>query len=516
MTRSPHAIPRRERPVSEAQFRAELADTLRRAGIDRPFTLTFADHVSARHARDPRAYAEVHCESLTFAFAHEARELPDENRLALIAHEVGHAVDPLATENGADRAAERALGIRIVYDPRWPGKGLQRLAPVARNPGTPHYLQLEVTYDGARWVWALSDDEEFLTLSTDDTGYPWGTFSTPSEAVRAGLIPARKIRVHKYPHRHVSTQIRVGEGPEPSPYRRSANPREPNPLEVDDPQEFCERVAKAYDAAPYIDPDEVWRWHKLADHVRKMYRQMLSRVEVGFVDGQPYEDAEQMARDVGRTGVLLISREGNDHPVFDPETNLQFRAVHDYVVHLQQDSDFSELGELRAYNLHRRLAPPDTWPALFTEVAAQACYVNSRGEFPVQKVAVLPGFDFYRVGRQVAANPSAANPREPLELEVDVTHAGRGWHWNVFRTDTDQLLASSADLNEWRPEPSVYDAAHAAEADGMMVAKRLSKKLRRPGGVYIRLKTKHPPKSLGPYRTAANPRHQALKRKLMR
>jgi len=136
MTYSPHDVPRRPEPVSEAQFRAELANTLRRAGIDRPFTLTFADHVSARHARDPRAYAEVHTDSLGFAFAHEAKTLPDENRLALIAHEVGHVVDPLATENGADRAAERALGIRIVYDPRWPGKGLQRLALRSENPAS--------------------------------------------------------------------------------------------------------------------------------------------------------------------------------------------------------------------------------------------------------------------------------------------------------------------------------------------------------------------------------------------
>lgn len=313
-----HTHPKRSPPVSEAQFRSELEDLLRRAvqnrrdlaGLDERYTLRFADHVSARHAKDPRAYAEVHAETADFAFAHEARELPDENRIALIAHEIGHVLDPYATENGADRAAERALGIRIVYDPRWPGKGLQALESV------------------------------------------------------------------------------------------------PNPVEVrrGGASDFCAQLAEAYDRLPLVQPEELWRWDLLARHIRKLYRQMLSRIDVQFVDGQPYADAEQMAKDVARTGVLLISRDFNDHPVFDPETNLQFRAVHDYVVHLQQPSDFSSLGELRAYNLHRRLAPPDTWPALFTEVAAQACYVNARGDFPVQKAAVLPGFDFYRVGRRKAAN----------------------------------------------------------------------------------------------------------------
>jgi len=174
----------------------------------------------------------------------------------------------------------------------------------------------------------------------------------------------------------------------------------PNPVLLADYGDYCEAVSAAYDRAPLVEPDEVWRWEKLIKHVEKFYKRILSDVDVQFVRGQPYESADEMRDAVNETGVLLISKDDNVHPVFSPDQNLKFRAVHDYVVHIIPGAgaaDFSQRGEIRAYNLHRRLAPPDTWPALFTEVAAQACYHSTRGEFPEQKVATLP-FDYYDVG----------------------------------------------------------------------------------------------------------------------
>lgn len=184
-----------------------------------------------------------------------------------------------------------------------------------------------------------------------------------------------------------------------------------NPIRLEDYSAFCEEVAQAYDALPMWDGDEVWRWEILRDSVERMYKQILTKVEVEYVPGQPYDTAEQMRREVQETGVLKISTDFNEHAFFTPEENLHFRAVHDYVVHIipgDRGPDFSERGEIRAYNLHRRLAPRDAWPALFTEVAAQACYANVRGEFPVQKIAVLDGFDFYNVGWYTQPQMAAA------------------------------------------------------------------------------------------------------------
>lgn len=183
----------------------------------------------------------------------------------------------------------------------------------------------------------------------------------------------------------------------------------PNPVVLRDYDDYCEAVAVEYDAAPLVDPDEVWRWEKLIKHIERFYRRMLNKVDVDFVPGQPYDSAKQMRDEVERTGVLLISTDFNEHPIFTPRQNLKLRAVHDYIVHILPGPggpDFSQRGEIRAFNLHRRLAPPDTWPALFTEVAAQACYKTVRGEFPEQKIAVLP-FDYYNVGAEMVANPAS-------------------------------------------------------------------------------------------------------------
>lgn len=191
-------------------------------------------------------------------------------------------------------------------------------------------------------------------------------------------------------------------------------------------RKFCDTVAEHYDELPDTQEDQTWRWEKLADHVEKFYDRIQSRVNVKFVEGQPYDDAEEMAKKVKETGELKISKDFNEHPVFTPEQNLKFRAVHDYVVHIMNADkgiDFSREGEIKAYNLHRKLAPPDTWPALFTEVAAQACYANSRGEFPDQKVAIMPMFDPENVGDWADGRPvvpeQAKDPAERRPSKKD-------------------------------------------------------------------------------------------------
>jgi hypothetical protein len=113
--------------VSEELVIQELVAMARRAGIPGWLKIAFARDLAERHLSDPRAYADV--TGLSFRFAPQIRALPSGNRLGLMAHELGHVLDPYATENGADRAAEAALGIRITYDKGWPGKGLQWTSP---------------------------------------------------------------------------------------------------------------------------------------------------------------------------------------------------------------------------------------------------------------------------------------------------------------------------------------------------------------------------------------------------
>lgn len=163
--------------------------------------------------------------------------------------------------------------------------------------------------------------------------------------------------------------------------------------------DFADRVADAYDAAPDIQPGVEKHWDALNKSNHKLFKQIASRYKIEFVDEDPYTTAEEMRREVDDTKVLKIYKGDSDHPYFSNEDNWVFRAVHDYYTHIIHGENFDLRGELRAYNTHSKLVPPLALPALFTEVAAQACYAIKKGTFPKQKLAVLDGFDFKVVGQ---------------------------------------------------------------------------------------------------------------------
>lgn len=185
--------------------------------------------------------------------------------------------------------------------------------------------------------------------------------------------------------------------------------------------EYIRLVAEAYRDAPDYDESAAPMWEKLRDSNYVLFKRLLSKVEVVFVsedesrvgrvdingrsypiEFQPaeeqYQSQEEMKASFLETGVLKISIDYSDHPVFSVVDNIVFRTVHDYIVHILGDTKFTGKGEIASYNLHAKLAPNDTLPAIFTEVVGQACYYLTYGEFPKQKIAVLPGFDFQKVG----------------------------------------------------------------------------------------------------------------------
>lgn len=106
-----------------------------------------------------------------------------------------------------------------------------------------------------------------------------------------------------------------------------------------------------------------------------------------------------LSQTVKDTGVLKIYKGSSEHPFFTEEENWVFRAVHDYYTHIIHGENFDLRGELRAYNTHAKLAPPMALPALYTEVVGQVCSAIVNGDFPVQKMSVVPGADYLEVGR---------------------------------------------------------------------------------------------------------------------
>jgi len=161
-------------------------------------------------------------------------------------------------------------------------------------------------------------------------------------------------------------------------------------------------VAQAYADAPDYDEGAAKQFKALAPFVEKMFNQIQSRVKVEFVDDDPYKNDEDMRQQVKSSGVLKIWRGGTDHPIYSDETNLKMRAVHDYMAHIQpighRGTGFDMKGEIQAYNAHLKTIPRSAAGALFTEVIGQASYFLNFGNFPKQKIALLPGFDYINLG----------------------------------------------------------------------------------------------------------------------
>jgi hypothetical protein len=187
---------------------------------------------------------------------------------------------------------------------------------------------------------------------------------------------------------------------------------------------YAEIISAKYDELPIFDKTAVHHWKSLNDSNKIFWKRLITDVNVIFVSGdekyrlnptkievmgkdydlifweggQPYSTQPEMKADFEQNGRMYISVDYSDHPVFTMEENIIFRSVHDRIVHVQGNYPFGLKGELQSYNLHAKLAPKNALPALFTEVVGQVCQCIVKGDFPVQKVAVIQGVDFYKVG----------------------------------------------------------------------------------------------------------------------
>ena len=185
--------------------------------------------------------------------------------------------------------------------------------------------------------------------------------------------------------------------------------------------EFVILVAKAYTEAPEYDASVVHCWNALNASNHTLFQRLLSKVYVIFTSTdksklgkinimgrtfqivpqtpeKEYSTAAEMKSSYEKTGILYISIDYSDHRVFSLEDNIIFRTVHDFIVHILGNHDFGAKGEIASYNRHAKLAPKDAIPALFTEVVGQASIAVTTGNFPKQKIALLKGFDYYKLG----------------------------------------------------------------------------------------------------------------------
>lgn len=205
-------------------------------------------------------------------------------------------------------------------------------------------------------------------------------------------------------------------------------------------------VAETYDAAPLKDKAAEASWVALNKSTTETLFKKIkaSGFDVTFTPNDPYakysddpvEMCKYMLYDLTVFHKLEVYSGHSEHPVFTEEQNVMFRTVHDFFAHgvlrkvfveelkrvvralritelppVEQagkllsavklksaGSMFTARGEMNAASTHMRLAPRAAQGALFTEVVGQVCYQQVTGDFGVQKVCLLPGFDYLKIG----------------------------------------------------------------------------------------------------------------------
>lgn len=233
------------------------------------------------------------------------------------------------------------------------------------------------------------------------------------------------------------------------------------------------QVAMAYDALPEFDAAAVPAWEALARESHKKFDEIVaSGLRVERVTGQPYQTADEMARDIER-GVLKVTTDNSEHPLWDVDTNWKFRAWHDYVHHYLHGNDFSLDGEWRAYQVAANgVADPLARKALLTEVYGQAASaVANSGMFPPQKVALFDD------AVEAAAKLPALSDRIPAQ-KSQVERALEAGSWEPRATGaaamTDLALMAGAPVEAEDPSQAYVAAPLTTITATLLAGKKLS------------------------------------------
>lgn len=205
---------------------------------------------------------------------------------------------------------------------------------------------------------------------------------------------------------------------------------------------YIQLVAEAYLKAPNYDPSVIASWNALNQSNHTLFNRILSKVKIVFIttnianvgsieiDGRvfevkfsnqedEYKTQSEMKTSFEKTGILKISMDYSEHPIFSVKDNIVFRSVHDYIAHILGNYDFGAKGEIACYNLHAKMAPNAAIPALFTEVVGQAATTIVTGSFPTQKITLLKGFDYKNIGLIDDENYTIINKELILKSEIN-------------------------------------------------------------------------------------------------
>lgn len=177
-------------------------------------------------------------------------------------------------------------------------------------------------------------------------------------------------------------------------------------------------IGNAYGRLPAFDAGAVPAYQAMREETARQFDHMTKPrskgglgLDVQITKEDPYgsggdinkifSELHHDVRENQRIQALSTASTGG-HPFFTNDQNDMFRAVHDVYGHLGSGRGVDHNGEEAAFQKHAQMFSPLARQAMATETRGQNSHLRLHGDFPEQKVALLPahmqGLQFNRLG----------------------------------------------------------------------------------------------------------------------
>lgn len=172
----------------------------------------------------------------------------------------------------------------------------------------------------------------------------------------------------------------------------------PNFAGVVMPPPATRALGDAYEGMPEFDKSAVPAFRALRDEVHRQYNVLSTPrskgglgIDIEVTPEDPYKNYGELLHDLRENNRIktLASASTGPHPVLSHDDNDMFRAIHDVYGHAGTGRGFDRHGEEAAYLSHARMFTPLARSALATETRGQNSFLNTRGFFGPNKVAIL-------------------------------------------------------------------------------------------------------------------------------
>lgn len=157
-----------------------------------------------------------------------------------------------------------------------------------------------------------------------------------------------------------------------------------------------------------------------ADKVQREFRALTKKVDVVFVERDPYASLGELVQDVETNRRMLIYAGHSEGLLWSPEVNLMARAVHDWD-HVQHRAAFTPTDEIRAFQVYSDRTPAFE-PLLMSEIALQSASTAVLGQFADQQKIVIPSLEMQRIAR-TRLNPARRRISPAARLVWDLSGA---------------------------------------------------------------------------------------------